>query len=292
MRNKDYLSANRRTWDEWADIHIKGSSFYPVEQFKAGKQGWRPNIPDDIGPVTGKSMLHLLCHFGMDTIMWAGQGAQITGVDFSEKAINHARSLNHELGKNAEFIRSDIYQLPKGLDKQFDILLTYYGTVMWLPDLPKWAKVIAHFLKPGGFFYLADAHPFVNMLSVDKNSHKPQIGFPYFTTGKPERIESKTGTYANPGSETTNKVTYQWDHSLSKILDAIIDAGLQIEYLHEFPFSFYNVFYYADTTLMNCDKQGWWRFTDIKINLPLMFSIKAVKPDESVNPYLKNRKSS
>jgi len=282
MKNKDYLSTNQKTWDEWADIHIKGSSFYPVEQFKAGQKGWKPNIPDDIGTVKGKSVLHLLCHFGMDTLMWAGQGAHITGVDFSEKAISHAKWLKKEMDIDAEFIHSDIYLLPEVMDRKFDIVLTYYGIIMWLPDLTKWAKVIAHFLKPGGFFYIADVHPLVNMLDVDKNSNKPQIGFPYFTTGSPERIESKTGTYAKPGAETVNKVTYQWDHSLEDILNSIVKAGLNIEFLHEFLYSFYNVFYYADTALMNCDKQGWWRFRDKNINLPLMFSVKAVKSQNSV----------
>ncbi len=217
MNNKDYISENQKAWDEWADIHIQGSSFYPVEEFKAGKQGWSPNIPDDIGAVAGKSVLHLQCHFGMDTIMWAGQGARITGVDFSEKAINHARALNHELGKNAEFIRSDIYRLPEVLEKQYDIVLAYYGTIVWLPDLPAWARVIAHFLKPGGFFYIADSHPFVNTLDMDQNSDSPKFVYPYFASGSPGKVESSAGTYANPEAATKNKVTYQWDHSLGDI---------------------------------------------------------------------------
>jgi len=279
MKNKDYLSTNRKVWDEWADIHIKGSSFYPVEQFKAGKQGWKPNIPDDIGPVSGKSILHLQCHFGMDTIMWAGLGARITGVDFSAKAIKQAEALNDELGQNAEFIRADIYQLPEILKKQFDIVLTYYGTVMWLPDLPAWAKVVTHFLKPGGSFYIADAHPFVNMLDVDQKSHKPQFEYPYFSSGNPEKIESENGTYANPDAETVNKVSYQWDHSLGNILNSIIAAGLRIEFLHEFPFSFYNVFYYDDTDILVNDSEGWWRFKDDVDRFPLMFSVKAKLPE-------------
>jgi len=277
MKNKDYLSTNKKAWDEWADIHIKGSSFYPVEQFKAGQQGWTPNIPDDIGSVKGKSVLHLLCHFGMDTLMWAGQGARITGVDFSENAISHARALSEELDINADFIHSDIYLLPEVLDRQFDIVLTYYGTIMWLPDLTKWAKVIAHFLKPGGFFYIADVHPFVNMLNVEKNSNKLQIVYSYFTSGEPERIESETGTYANPEAKTTHKVTFQWDHSMANIINAITNSGLRIEYLHEFPYSFYDIFYFAKKNFMICDAQGWWRLKEEDVKLPLMFSVKALK---------------
>jgi len=271
-----YLRTNQQTWDEWASVHMQGSLTYPIEEFKAGKVGQKPNIPDDIGSLEGKSVLHLQCHFGMDTLMWARQGAHITGVDFSKNAIQGARALNRELGLDAEFILSDVYDLPKILAREFDIIITYYGTVVWLQDLVCWADVIAWYLKPNGFFYMADAHPFVHMLEANPDEPRPYINYPYFTTGQAIGCQSNRGTYANPKAKTVNKMAYQWTHSLSDIINSLIDSGLMIEYLHEFPYTSHDMFHHKENSLMEQGADGWWRLKG-ELQLPLMFSLQARK---------------
>ena len=137
------LRVNRQAWDECAAIHVQGNPSYPVEEFKAGKAGLKPNTPDDLGDVRGRRLLHLQCHFGLDSLMWVRQGAIVTGVDFSPLAIAEARSLAAETGLEAKFIEADACTLPGCLAEQFDIVLSYYGTFMWLGDLQGWAWVFA-----------------------------------------------------------------------------------------------------------------------------------------------------
>jgi len=199
-------------------------------------------------------------------------------VDFSRNAIQGAKALNKELGLDAEFILADVYELPKILTREFDIIITYYGTVVWLQDLVKWADIIAWYLKPNGFFYMADAHPFVHMLEADPNEPRPYINYPYFTAEQPTRNESEGGTYANPQAQTVNHATYQWTHSLSDILNSLINAGLMIEYLHEFPYTSHDMFRHEENSLMEQGADGWWRLKG-ELQLPLMFSLQARKQD-------------
>jgi SAM-dependent methyltransferase len=163
----DYLAANRALWDEWTAIH-EASSFYDLEGFKAGRSGGsggsggsrlRPYEVAEVGEVGGKSLLHLQCHFGIDTLSWARLGARVTGADFSHRAIELARSIAAELDLDATFVRSDLYDLPSVLDGQFDVVYTSRGVLGWLPDLERWAAVVAHFLRPGGVFYITEIHP-------------------------------------------------------------------------------------------------------------------------------------
>ena len=132
-----------------------------MDGFKAGRITLNDVEREEVGPVSGKSLLHLQCHFGMDTMSWARLGAEATGVDFSDAAIDLARSLNDELGLSARFLCSNVYDLPGALDEQFDIVFTSHGVLCWLPDLDGWAGVIDNHLKPGGLFYIIDGHPFM-----------------------------------------------------------------------------------------------------------------------------------
>jgi ubiquinone/menaquinone biosynthesis C-methylase UbiE len=174
-------------------------------------------------------MLHLQCHFGLDTLSWARRDAQVTGVDFSGDAISLARSLSEELGIEAEFICSNICDLPEALDRQFDIVFTSYGVVCWLSDINRWAEIIRRYLKPGGIFYMVEFHPFIVMLDDSGDYEKN----PYFYSKEPIKYEIK-GSYAAPDADFTH-TGYEWMHSLGDIVTALISAGLNIEFLHEFP---------------------------------------------------------
>src|SRR6266581_3078248 len=138
----EYLRANRRLWDAWTDAHV-GSTFYDVESFRAGgERGIR--IKDyereEVGDVRGKRLLHLQCHFGLETLSWARLGATVTGVDFSEKGIAQAKALAAELQIRARFLLSNVYDLPRSLNEEFDIVFSSIGVINWLPDLAAWAK--------------------------------------------------------------------------------------------------------------------------------------------------------
>src|SRR5205085_3637204 len=228
--NEEYMRINQQRWDEMVGVHAK-SAFYDVAGFKAGRITVAPLERAELGNVAGKSLLHLQCHFGMDTLSWARLGAKVTGVDFSEKAIELAKSLSEELGLDAHFIQSNIYDLPQVLSGTFDIVYTAYGVIGWLPDLLPWGKIIAEYLKPGGFFYIAEGHPF--MWVFDEKPTDFRVAYAYFSH-EPIKSEEE-GTYADRSAKMAHTVTYGWNHTFSEIFTALISAGLRIDFLQEFP---------------------------------------------------------
>jgi len=163
MDNIKHISANKELWNKRVAVHLK-SDFYDLPSFKAGNTSLNNIELQALGNVKGKSLLHLQCHFGMDTLSWAREGAIVTGVDFSAAAIEEAGLLAKETGLDAKFICSDIYDLPQNLNEKFDIVFTSYGVIGWLPDLDKWAPVISHFLNPEGVFFIAEFHPVLWMM--------------------------------------------------------------------------------------------------------------------------------
>lgn len=273
---EDYMKINQKRWDEMVAIHEK-STFYDVAGFKSG----RITIPElereELGSVEGKTLLHLQCHFGMDTMSWERLGAQVTGIDYSQEAINLARSLAQELGLNARFVYSNLYDLPDNeelLGERFDIVYTSMGVLGWLPDLEKWGKIIAHYLKPGGTFYIIEGHPFMFTLAEQEPDLK--VAYPYF--GREAMLFDGEYSYADSTIKLENKTEYGWNHTFSEIISALISAGLTIEFLHEFPFCGWN--YFLD---MQKDEDGWHRFKDAskRDKVPLLFSLKASSPFRS-----------
>jgi ubiquinone/menaquinone biosynthesis C-methylase UbiE len=174
--NQNYFKANQALWNAKTPVHIE-SDFYDMPGFLAGNSSLRHVELNEVGEVSGKTLLHLQCHFGQDTLSWAREGAVVTGVDFSEKAIKKAREIADQTQLEAEFVQANVYDLPEILpDRKYDIVFTSYGTIGWLPDLDKWASVINHFLKPGGFFYIVEFHPFIWM----HDSSMEKIEYSYF----------------------------------------------------------------------------------------------------------------
>ncbi|MDA1349057.1 MAG: class I SAM-dependent methyltransferase [Chloroflexi bacterium] len=249
-------------------IHER-SDFYDVAGFKAGKSTLMPVEVEEVGDVAGKSLLHLQCHFGLDTMSWARLGAKATGVDFSEPAIALARSLSDELAIDVRFVHSNVYDLPENLEGRFDIVFTSYGAVNWLPDLAGWARVVSHFLKPGGTFYVIDGHPFTWGLD-DENPDDIIIRYPYFRSDEPLKFEADgKGSYANETAVVTT-ATREWAHTMGDILNFLISAGLQIEFLHEFPFVCWEAL-----PMMQKGEDGWWRLPEGRESLPFLFSVRA-----------------
>jgi len=193
---KKYIEANKKKWNELADIHFK-SKFYNIEEFLDGGISISDLEINEVGDVKGKKLLHLQCHFGKDTLSWARLGAQVTGVDFSPRAIDLARQLSRDIGIDCAFIESDILELKKTPleSSRFDIVYTSHGSIYWIPDLERWAQLISHYLKPGGFFYIADFHP-TGMLFDDECETDLKIRYPYFH-GKFPLVFEEEGSYAD-----------------------------------------------------------------------------------------------
>ena len=258
----NFLNTNKKAWNNKTLFHLN-SEFYDVEGFKEGKSSLKFIELEELGDVKNKTMLHLQCHFGQDSLSWARMGAKVTGVDFSDEAIKAARSLNNELNLDAKFICSNIYDIKKHLDEKFDIVFTSYGTIGWLPDLKEWGRLISHYLKRGGIFYIVEFHIVLWMFDDDFKNFK----YSYFNQGEIE--EEVEGTYADMNALLKQK-EYGWNHPLSEVINSLIENGLQIEFLHEFPFSVYDVF---SNTVKG--KDGWWRIKGMENIIPMMFSVKA-----------------
>lgn len=263
-----YTKANQTNWDERVPIHI-ASEFYGLNSFKGGLCSLKSIEVEELGDVSGKSLLHLQCHFGMDTLSWARRGAIVTGVDFSAEAIKHAKALATELDIEARFIESDIYDLPQNLTGEFDIVFTSYGVLCWLFDLTRWTNIIVHFLKPDGLFYIVESHPAGNIFDDEANG-RISVRYSYFNIG-PERSESAC-TYTDGNARLERGVTYEWAHSMSEVVNALIDAGLEVQFIHEFSFA-----HYKQLPWMVEGADGWWRLPNGDNRIPFLFSLMAVK---------------
>jgi SAM-dependent methyltransferase len=223
---KDLYRANRELWQAWTRIHER-SDYYRLSAFKQGESALGPVEREELGALEGTSILHLQCHFGMETLSLARLGARVTGIDFSSDAIALARSLAGELGLEADFVCGDVFDAPALIPGAFDIVFVSYGSVMWIEDLNRYCRIAASFLKPGGFFYLVELHPFLNLLD-ERGEH---IVKPYFRSREPIRLQWQ-GTYAAPDADFAG-VSYIWHHSIADILNGLIQAGLRISSFHE-----------------------------------------------------------
>ena len=262
---KNYIDINRRSWNKKTDIHVT-SEFYDLPAFLQGKSSLNDIELNLLGDIKGKSVLHLQCHFGQDTISLSRLGARAVGVDLSDKAIAKAREIALQTQSDAEFICCNLYDLPQYITQQtFDIVFTSYGTIGWLPDLDKWATIIATCLKPNGRFVLVDFHPVVWMF--DDNFEK--IAYNYFNTGA--IVETLSGTYADPTANITQQYV-MWNHSLSEIISSLIRSQLEIQHFGELDYSPYNCFRH---TIETAPKKYRIRHLDNKI--PMLFSIAAAK---------------
>ncbi|HBT76480.1 MAG TPA: SAM-dependent methyltransferase [Planctomycetaceae bacterium] len=234
--NTDYLEINRRSWNWKTGQHIV-SRFYDVDGFLAGKNSLNEIETNILGDVRGKSILHLQCHFGQDSLSLARLGAKVVGIDLSDAAIEKAQELNKTLGLDAEFICSDVYDLPNRLDRKFDIVFTSYGVLGWLPDLERWAGVIGRFTKPSGMFVLVEFHPVVWMFDPDFT----KIDYPYSSQ---EPIIEETGTYTDMQEEAAIP-TVNWNHGIGDVVTALIRQKIAVEELVEYDYSPYDIFHGA-----------------------------------------------
>lgn len=264
MKELDYIAINKKTWNNKTDVHVL-SEFYDNESFLNGKSSLKEIELNLLGDISGKKILHLQCHFGQDTLTFSRMGAHASGIDLSDNAIEKAREFNNKLGLNATFVCCDIYELPNHLHEQFDLVFTSYGTIGWLPDLNKWAKVISQFLKPSGKFVFVEFHPVVWMFDYNFK----EVYYNYFNVEA--IIEESTGTYANKNAAIeTNSVT--WNHPTSEVLNALIQNGLEILSFDEYDYSPYNCFNQTEEF-----EPGKFRIKHLQNKIPMVFSLVATK---------------
>ena len=230
MPHRDH-ERNRAMWNEIVDVHFLHPS-YRTQEFLNGGSSLKQLEQNELGDVNGKTLLHLMCHFGLDTLSWARKGAIVTGVDISERSIERANELKTASGfTDARFVRSDIHDLRSVLTEQFDIVYQSYGTLWWLADLKRWAEVVAACLTSGGTFLLIDGHPCsLSIYPTDLS---------YFST-EAETLENQPD-YADRNYVRVNPST-EWQHTLAEVLNTLIGAGLAIQRIGEYDYSYYQIY--------------------------------------------------
>ena len=265
MRTDDnYIEINKHSWNNRTDTHLK-SDFYNMEGFLKGQTSLNPIELELLGDVKGKSILHLQCHFGQDSISLSRLGAKVTGIDLSDKAIENAVKIAEETNADTHFICCNLYDLSHYLDQQFDIVFTSYGTITWLPDLDRWAELITKFLKPGGQFIFAEFHPVVWMF--DDSFEK--VAYNYFNAEP--LVETENGTYADKDAKISQSYV-TWNHSMSEVVNSLLKENLYITDLKEYDYSPYNVF----SNMEEFEKKK-FRIKHLGNKIPMVYSIIAEK---------------
>ncbi len=264
------LEPNREFWDERVAIHV-ASDFYDVDSFKEGADTLRPFELEEVGSVEGKRLLHLQCHFGLDSLSWARRGAAVVGVDFSAPAVEAANALATELDLDARFVTADVYEAPMRLgDERFDIVYTGLGALNWLPDLRRWARVVSTLLAPAGFLYLSEFHPLTwaladEDLTVERSYFHDDGGLEF----------DEPGTYADLGAQTAHNLTREWAHSLADVVEALLGAGLRLELFKEHDYTLFARWPFLVEDREALAAGSVYRMPAGMPRLPLMYSLRA-----------------
>ncbi len=268
MSETNYIQKNKSLWNQRTPWHV-ASKMYDVDGFLKGASTLKEIELTLLGDVKNKKILHLQCHFGMDTLSLARMGAEVTGVDFSEVAIEQAKELASKLKLPVHFICSDVYEVPSQLTDKFDVVFASYGVIGWLPDLTRWAQVITDSLKPRGTLVFAEFHPVVWMFDNDFS----KIEYNYF---KSEPIvEAEQGTYADTNAPITAE-SISWNHSLSEVFTALIRAGLTIEDFSEYNYSPFDCFRHTEEIA-----PGKFIIQHFGDKIPMVYALKAVKSERN-----------
>lgn len=259
-----YLELNKALWNAKTPHHI-ASDFYQQDEFLQGKSSLNAPELELLGDIGDTDVLHLQCHFGQDTLSLARMGARVTGADLSDKAIDAARELAGTLKLDACFICSDLYSMPGVLDVRFDTVFTSYGVLGWLPDMKRWAQVVSHFLRPGGRLVLVEFHPAVWMFDNDFT----RVAYSYFN--REAIVEEEEGTYADREAPLS-MTAVSWNHSLSEVIQSLLDAGLRLDLFREYDYSPYDCFRNTVET-----RPGKFHIKGMEEKLPMLYALQATK---------------
>ncbi|HEX9038351.1 MAG TPA: class I SAM-dependent methyltransferase [Ktedonobacterales bacterium] len=262
--DRAYSEANRVIWNQWLTRDTDSDHFKDVARYRATGSSLRPIEREALGDVADKSLLHLQCNMGSETLSWARLGARVVGVDIADCAVDAARALAEEgaLTSRATFVRSDINDLPGQLNEQFDIVIATYGALCWAPDIERWARVAARYVAPGGTLLLVDLHPAGMALNTepdDPRGLRLQLSHSYFHTLEPLTAE-----------RPDEPPVYAWTYGLGEVVSAVAAAGLRVESLREYPLAHWRQF----SQLVESG-DGYWRWPDSENTLPLLFALLA-----------------
>ncbi len=271
---EDWRSLNLANWNERTPVHL-GPRGYDRSSHRAGHGTLDAIVEAELGPVAGLRVLHLQCHVGDDSVALAQRGAtEVVGLDFSPPAVEAARALSRECGlANTRFVLSDLYAAPDALPGEaasFDLVFTSWGVIGWLPDIAGWARIVAHFLRPGGAFYFAEAHPAALVfdgVARAGDDPRPDWLVPYFE--RKARVFDDPTDYADPEARLASSRTVTFLHPLSDILGALREAGLRLDWLREHPRATWQMFPFLirdAERLWTWPREPW---------LPLSFSLRA-----------------
>lgn len=266
-------AANLANWDERVAGHIAPDG-YDVAGLLAAPDRLTAVVRHDaalLGDVDGLDLLHLQCHIGTDTLSWARLGATATGVDFSPKALEAARRFAADAHVDITYVECDLYDAPSHVAGDFDLVYTSVGTICWLPDIRAWAEVAAGFVRPGGRFFIRDGHPMLYALDDDRTDGVYAVRYDYLDRPQPNRFDQST---SYEGSTTLqHSVHFEWTHSLTAVIQALIDAGLRIDRVAEYDFLDWPFFPW-----MERDGDVYRLPESERHRVPLQFSIEASKP--------------
>ncbi|MGW1072748.1 class I SAM-dependent methyltransferase [Streptomyces sp. NPDC002537] len=273
---QEMLRANERNWDARTPVHV-GSAFYGLDGSRAPGDWFAPFEWEDVGPLDGRSVLHLQCHLGTETRAFAERGAARTvGLDFSAAAVEQARELAHDAGQDVEFVRADVHDAVAALGgRRFDVVYTGKGALCYLPDLDRWARIAHALLRPGGLLYVVEFHPLFNSLGPvphpDEERGVLRLRHDYLSGRGPLRIDN-TRTYTDGPPLRGATVSYEWRHGMGDVVGAVAGAGLRVDVLRET-----ELLPWPRFPDMVRGEGGWWRLPEDAPRVPLMFALGATR---------------
>jgi SAM-dependent methyltransferase len=269
----EYLSINRANWDERVPAHVASpdyavASFAEDPDFLSGVVRFDlPRLPD----LQGKHGVHLQCHIGTDTVSLGRLGARMTGIDFSEPAIESARRIAEAARVEADFHVADVYDAPDVLGGAcFDLVYTGIGALIWLPDIRRWASVVASLLRPGGELFVREGHPMLWTLDDETPDGMLVVKYPYFEQSHPTVIDVE-GTYVQTDQAFAKTVSHEWNHGLSEIIGGLLDENMELTMFEEHDSIPWN----GLPGLMEAIGGGEWRLTDRPERVPASYTLRA-----------------
>jgi SAM-dependent methyltransferase len=231
----DYRQVNRRVWDERAPAHA-ASPDYALERFIADPHYLSTVVRFDLpllGDVRGARGVHLQCHIGTDTISLARLGARMTGLDFSGASLEQARRLAAATDADVPFVQAECYDAVRELGREaFDLVYTGIGALCWLPDIERWAAVVAELLEQGGRLFIREGHPMLWALDYERADRLLAVEYPYFELSEAIVLESE-GTYVQTDATFEHNTTHEWNHGLGEIVTALLRRGFRVTGLVE-----------------------------------------------------------
>lgn len=267
----EMMRVNARNWDSRTSVHV-ASDFYDLAGLRAGAERLAPFEYDELGDLEGRDLVHLQCHIGTDTVCLARAGARAVGVDLSPESVASARTLAAECGVDVRYEAANVYDAVDVLDgERFDVVYTGKGSLVWLPDLDRWAGVVADLLRPGGLLHLVEFHPVLGSLADEQPDEGLAVAYDYLG-GRGAYQFDGTYTYTDGDALTENTVTYQWSHGLDEVVNALVAAGLRIVSLVE-----HDILPWERFAGMADAGNGWWRLPEGRPRVPLLYSLRAVR---------------